>query len=735
MNVDFPGSETRKSLAAVLETAEQPQECTVSYPSDCGGSHTAKVVVRNSAEKIQAKWVSGNFYETHRHGMLNYAYQKFRGGTFVDIGAPMGNHTLFFNVCCKADRVISIEPVPKLFDWLLENIRLNGLDDTHVHNVALGGQPGDVGMYFRDLPIEQGGMLIGCVDETGSGTSMDTLDNVIAKEAPAEIRCIKIDVEGYSLPVLVGGRETILKYRPAIFCECETPQHFDEVNEFLTPLGYRAWQIHGRPFVMNHTPTYLWEYLPAAKIVIAITSYNRPAELRELLERLCELRRGYDITCLVYDDCSELDYADPSRSEGGFEVRYRRMPRRFGKTRYWQLINRIFDDVRNLDFDYFMQLPDDVVPLDDFFDTAVQTWDAIDDPQKICLNLYLDKSRIGRANWTKTLPTIEKFGDTNVFRTGWADMIFMADRRFLMALNYRIEAIDAKRWMRNPALSSGVGAQIAKRLRGFSTFQVRNRILESRDIPSQMHPNRPAHEDLSATDLEPIVCGIASIPHRQNALRHSIESVLPYVDELHVYLNNYKRMPSFLRHPKIRVYRSQEHGDLGDAGKFFRVGETTGFYIAIDDDIVYPNDFVWRMVSAMRQNRAAGKRIAVGMHGRVMAPDVESYYRGHRRVFHFNTGLEERRTVHVLGTGVLGFHTGDIDLSIRDFDGPRNMADIHFAIACQRQNVGCVVLPHEADAFRRQNIPGDTTIWSTHRRNDAAQTRLFNAWSDWRLRS
>ena len=61
-----------------------------------------------------------------------------------------------------------------------------------------------------------------------------------------------------------------------------------------------------------------------------------------------------------------------------------------------------------------------------------------------------------------------------------------------------------------------------------------------------------------------VVATIASIPARQESLRQVIERIIPQVDAIGVYLNNYTEVPGFLNDPKVTVIRSQDHGDLAD---------------------------------------------------------------------------------------------------------------------------------------------------------------------------
>ena len=71
-----------------------------------------------------------------------------------------------------------------------------------------------------------------------------------------------------------------------------------------------------------------------------------------------------------------------------------------------------------------------------------------------------------------------------------------------------------------------------------------------------------------------VFVGLASIPSRVESLEKVINSLLGQADEIGVYLNNYEDVPAFLKHPRIRVARSQKHGDVRDNGKFFFVEKT-----------------------------------------------------------------------------------------------------------------------------------------------------------------
>lgn len=696
--------------------------------------HMVNVIVRDTNERIQSTWHKGEFYEAGTRDMLPMIYQHFQRGTFVDVGAAVGNHTLFFARCCKARAVLAFEPVQVLHQHLVENVKANGLDTVRTYAIALGEANGTVGLVPSQVPAEQGGLMMTQVDPSGDGVPIETLDAVLAREAMDTVTCLKIDTQGHELPVLKGARQTLERQHPAIFCTCPTKEQYAAIDAFLKPLGYRVRTRKGQPLTMNPTPTYWWSFVETVDLIIVITTYNRPDTLARLVESLMAEAEGYRVRCLIYDDHSSTSYDSLPDETPTFQITYTRFSQRHGKQGYWRLITSIWNDLKAKEARYYIQLPDDIALRPGFIKHAIETYEAISDPQKISLNLYLDEARIGIPNWTPQIPKIERYNGHHVFNTGWNDLCYIAEKRFFEALDYQVKPVPSTRWRRDPKLSSGVGLQVTERLQGYKMYQVRECFLGATGVKSQMNPRRPTHEDVSVASLDRILCGVASLPDRVANLKRTVASILPYVDALHVYLNGHTAVPAFLQNPKIVVHRSQEHGDLGDGGKFFSVGNHRGYYVAIDDDIVYPPDYVWTLINHLRRYRGQGKKVAVGLHGKVMAQRVTHFYTNHAIQYHCAQPLRQAQGVHVLGTGTLAFHTDDLPLTVDDFKKPPNMADIHFSLKCQQHGVGCVALPRRRNYITIQNIPNEKTIWGKYHRNDGAQTRLFNSWKNWKIR-
>ncbi|CCY25228.1 uncharacterized protein BN676_01805 [Brachyspira sp. CAG:484] len=150
----------------------------------------------------------------------------------LDIGANIGNHTLYWAALCDAKTVYSFEPVKSTFDILSKNISLNNLENkVKLFNIGLSDEIcyADVSAYYE---TNIGGIS---VKKSSLGKlKLDMLDNIKIEEDRVDF--IKIDVEGHELCVLNGAMNTLKKYSPKIFVETG---NLNAVTELLKPLGYK----------------------------------------------------------------------------------------------------------------------------------------------------------------------------------------------------------------------------------------------------------------------------------------------------------------------------------------------------------------------------------------------------------------------------------------------------------------------------------------------------------------
>lgn len=172
---------------------------------------------------------------------------------FVDVGAHMGGHTLFFAIACKAAKVYAFEPHPVLFGILQINISINKAANVVASQLALGSTLGKA----RLVPAKSGDMGGSHIEMVANGsTQVVSLDLVI--RGPVDV--VKIDAEGSSLAILRGARHTLIQSKPDLFVECGMSDDFTAIDDFLRTLGYVEDQC------FNPTPTYLYVHPGASRV-------------------------------------------------------------------------------------------------------------------------------------------------------------------------------------------------------------------------------------------------------------------------------------------------------------------------------------------------------------------------------------------------------------------------------------------------------------------------------------
>lgn len=198
-----------------------------------------------------------------------------------------------------------------------------------------------------------------------------------------------------------------------------------------------------------------------------------------------------------------------------------------------------------------------------------------------------------------------------------------------------------------------------------------------------------------------VVCGLASIPSRTLELANVVESILPQVDQLIVYLNGFGDVPAFLRQPRITVFRSEDYGDYRDNSKYFglRCFDEDVYFFSVDDDINYPPDYVSTLIRGVERY---GKAAVVGVHGAIYGFGSRLFL--DRAVLHFGDMLGFDMPVSALGTGTCAFHTSALRPESLDFEQV-GMADLVIARIASERHVPEIALARSAGWMTAQAMP------------------------------
>lgn len=191
--------------------------------------------------------MSGNYYEKDLLWRLSFSWKDgmlanhLKDGCILDIGANIGNHTLFFINECGVKKAYCFEPVPETFEILQKNIELNNLQNrVSLFNTAVGKAKGNatISHFSED---NMGGT---CLSDDGNGNiqviSIDEID------IPEKVSFVKIDVEGFELNVVLGMIGFIKKHHPVFFIEIRGC-FFKQINKIFTSFGYRGEVIEKMP--------------------------------------------------------------------------------------------------------------------------------------------------------------------------------------------------------------------------------------------------------------------------------------------------------------------------------------------------------------------------------------------------------------------------------------------------------------------------------------------------------
>ena len=139
-----------------------------------------------------------------------------------DIGANIGNHSVYFGRILGAQTVVSCEPQAHAYNTLQQNLELNSLTTENAFNVMLGSTSGR-GEVTHFESINHGATRLR--SSADGPIAMVTLDELTASYGT--VGFLKLDVEGFEAAVLAGAERVLSKDRPAISVEL-TVQHGDE---------------------------------------------------------------------------------------------------------------------------------------------------------------------------------------------------------------------------------------------------------------------------------------------------------------------------------------------------------------------------------------------------------------------------------------------------------------------------------------------------------------------------
>lgn len=182
----------------------------------------------------------------------------------IDVGANVGLYTILFakNIHDK-QRVLAVEPIPSMLQFLQNNIVRNQCSDKIIvfKGIAID-KPGDSKINTIQ-GLEEYSSIGDIIHPFTNGKQSislsihgDTIDNLV-KTNSLNPGFLKIDAEGAEYKVLTGAKDTLVKYRPIILCELsekflnQQGSSLQEVFSFLVNLDFSIFDAHSLEPITN----------------------------------------------------------------------------------------------------------------------------------------------------------------------------------------------------------------------------------------------------------------------------------------------------------------------------------------------------------------------------------------------------------------------------------------------------------------------------------------------------
>lgn len=183
-------------------------------------------------------------YEKQELRILKDLIKDKHDPTFIDVGANIGQHSLFMAKYCN--EIHSFEPYSVVRDKLQEKISLNNISSITIHPVGLGDEDQELKFYAPAGANTGTGSFVK-KHAVGNKELIEKLkvvngDSYFNRARIERVSLIKIDVEGFEKSVLAGLKETLSSLRPIIFMEFSeaTKASFSGESELIAmlPAGY-----------------------------------------------------------------------------------------------------------------------------------------------------------------------------------------------------------------------------------------------------------------------------------------------------------------------------------------------------------------------------------------------------------------------------------------------------------------------------------------------------------------
>jgi FkbM family methyltransferase len=194
------------------------------------------------------------------HKTIEFIQENINDKSIVHAGTYIGDMLPAISKSTKG-KVFAFEANPDTAECAKKTIEINGLGNILFHEMGLGDKKSkqDLIFEYQDGKSLGGGSRLDFEDQrenrytlkTNKRKTIDitTIDSVVNEE----VSIIQLDIEGFEMKALMGGIETIRKYKPILILENVSGDE-EFMQSDILPLGYRrftkvdentVWKVNG----------------------------------------------------------------------------------------------------------------------------------------------------------------------------------------------------------------------------------------------------------------------------------------------------------------------------------------------------------------------------------------------------------------------------------------------------------------------------------------------------------
>lgn len=229
---------------------------------------------------------SQDYYEKE---LLEYFKEYMpTNGIVYDIGANIGNHTLYFSRTLNPKKIYSFEPAKELFETLNFNIKVNGFKNIELFNYAVGKEIGEALLNYNHK-------------NTGASNISSDGHELVKSVALDKLKIekpdfVKIDVEGFEYDVIQGMQKILQVSSPVLWIEIFSDNYF-VVDQLLEELNYVQ--------VDRYLDNYIYVRLTKEQGLDNIVKRFKSKPLRTFNEKIKELNTKYRKATVNIDNLKE----------------------------------------------------------------------------------------------------------------------------------------------------------------------------------------------------------------------------------------------------------------------------------------------------------------------------------------------------------------------------------------------------------------------------------------------